>query len=125
MSISCEVTSAMPAHQGSLRFVAKLLLVILEACPKHTQTKQSLLFVRVVCKNELLSQGIVHLFVEDKSNCSVAFPRPNRKIHHKMKKLSLVNFMVVTPTTSICFFVFLFFSRNVPTVHDCIVSFSG
>ena len=107
MSISCEVTSsAMPAHQGSLRFVAKLLLVILEACPKHTQTKQSLLFVRVVCENELLSQGIAHLFVEDKSNCSVAFPRPNRKIHHKMKKLSLVNFVVVTPTTSVLFFFF-------------------
>ena len=107
MSISCEVSSsAMPAHQGSLRFVAKLQLVTPEACPKHTQTKRSLLFVRVVCENELLSHSIVHLFVEDKSNCSVAFPRPNRKIHHKMKKLSLVNFVVVTPTTSICFLFF-------------------
>ena len=74
--------------------------------PKHTQTKRSLLFVRVVCENELLSHSIVHLFVEDKSYCSVAFSRPNRKIHHKMKKLSLVNFVVVTPTTSICFLFF-------------------
>lgn len=110
----------MPAHQGSLRFVAKLLLVTTEACPKHTQTKQSLLFVRVVCENELVSHSIEHLFVDDKSNCSVAFPRPNRKTHHEMKKLSLVNFVVFTPTTSI-----RFFPRNVPTVHDCIVSFLG